>query len=232
MAHFIKADPFLARDLIAGKYHGKLAWRNDNPFHPYGRYEESDKLGRLTGVYYHFDGEDPRPRSMVVHYRGRSRRPYALWFCSNGSIDMHFCFKYRRNGCIDTVYFWANGGNTCNEFHYRMGKRTETVKQGKRTVSRETFPTVIINGHESPFLGTIPRMDDVSWFYAQHCHDHVGPRSRCENDWALRYWLGITDVILHDRYPKRPKSERNPRVDGMHVREGLAMQGMINTSRL
>ena len=225
---FVRSSPFLKQSEISSNYHGKEVYKS-NTWHPYYRYEERDELGRLTGVYYADEYKKPRPRKLVVKYSDDSKRPYAIWFCYDGSEDMHFCFKYKKNGDLDTIYFWGNGGNTCNEFHYKKAIETTTVKTGRRVTYKESWPAITINGHPALFLRELPDMTKVGEFFAIHEKDPLYPQTLIENDWAIHEWLGISAETLHDKYPKekpRPFDPNGP--EGYWIRYLLDVQNTIN----
>lgn len=229
---FVRSSPFLNQSEISANFHGEEVYKSDT-WPPYYRYEERDELGRLTGVYYADEDKKPRPRKLVVKYSDDSKRPYAIWFCYDGSEDMHFCFKYKKNGELDTIYFWGNGGNTCNEFHYKKAIQTTTVKTGRRVAYKESWPVVTINGHPALFLRELPDMTKVAGFYYIHEKEPLIPRTLLENDWAIHEWLGISAETLYDKYPKkkpRPFDPNGP--EGYWIRHLLDVQNTINHSNI
>ena len=229
---FVRSEVFLDRKDICENHHGKEVWKS-NTWRPYYRFEEYDRENRLTGIYYADENKKPWNRKLVVRYSDSSRRPYAIWFCSDGSIDMHFCCKYKKNGELDTVYFWACGGNLCNEFHYRKATTTTTVNEGKRVIYEESWPAITINHHHAYRLRELPDMTNIRGFFTEHMRDPLGPRTRCVNDWAIRDFLGITEEIMSDRFPKEPKPKFNRNgPEGMWIREMIAYQNTINCTLL
>lgn len=228
---FKVASPFLNQSEISSNFHGQEVYKSDT-WHPYYRYEERDGLGRLTGIYYADENKKPRPRRLVVKYSDDSKRPYAIWFCYDGTEDMHFCFKYKKTGDLDTIYFWGNGGNTCNEFHYKTATQTTTVKEGRRVAYKESWSAVTINGHPALFLRKLPDMTDVAGFFHTHMKEPLYPQTLLENDRALRDWLGISAEILHDKFPKEPPRPFDPNLDGYWVRQMNAIQNTINKPHL
>ena len=229
---FVRSSPFLKQSEISQNFHGKEVYKS-NTWTPYYRYEERDELGRLTGVYYADEHRKPRPRKLVVKYSDDSKRPYAVWFCYDGSEEMHFCFKYTKNGDLDTIYFWGNGGNTCNEFHYKKAIETTTVKTGRRVTYKESWPAITINGHPALFLRELPDMTKVGEFFSRHEKDPMFPRTLIENDWAIHEWLGISAETLHDKYPKekpRPFDPNGP--EGYWIRYLLDVQNTINRPKI
>lgn len=224
---FVRSSPFLKQSEISANFHGKEVYKS-NTWHPYYRYEERDELGRLTGVYYADEYKKPRPRKLVVKYSDDSKRPYAIWFCYDGSEDMHFCFKYKKNGDLDTIYFWGNGGNTCNEFHYKKAIQTNTVKTGRRVTYKESWPAITINGHTALFLRELPDMTKVAGFYYTHEKDPLYPQTLIENDWAIHEWLGISAETLHDKYPKEKPRPFDPKLDGYWINMMMETQNAIN----
>ena len=200
---------------------------------PYYCYEERDELGRLTGVYYADEYKKPQPRRLVVKYSDDSKRPYAIWFCYDGYEEMHFCCKYKKNGDLDTIYFLGNGGNTCNEFHYKKAIRATTVKEGRRVVYKDSGPTITINGHPALLLSELPDMTKVDGFYYIREQDPFYPQTLIENDWAIQEWLGISAETLHDKYPKekpRPVDPNSPK--GFCMREMLETMNRFNHGKL
>ena len=228
---FKVASPFLNQSEISSNFHGQEVYKSDT-WHPYYRYEERDELGRLTGIYYADENKKPRPRRLVVKYSDDSKRPYAIWFCYDGTEDMHFCVKYRKNGDLDTIYFWGNGGNTSNEFHYSKATQTNTVKEGYRVAYKESWPAVTINGHPALFLRELPDMTDVAGFFHTHMKDPLYPQTLLENDRAISDWLGISAKILYDRYPKEPPQPFDPERGGYWMRQMNAIQNTMNKQRL
>lgn len=228
---FVKANPFLKQSEISANFHGQEVYKS-NTWRPYYRYEERDELGRLTGVYYADEYKKPMPRKLVVKYSDDSKRPYAIWFCYDGSEDMHFCFKYKKNGDLDTIYFWGNGGNTCNEFHYKKAIQTNTVKTGRRVTYKESWPVITINGHTALFLRELPDMTKVAGFYYTHEKDPFYPQTLIENDCAIHEWLGISAEALYDKYPKEKPRPFDPKVDGYWVRKMMEIQNAINRPQL
>lgn len=228
---FVRSSPFLKQSEISANFHGKEVYKSDT-WTPYYRYEERDELGRLTGIYYADEHRKPRPRKLVVKYSDDSKRPYAIWFCYDGSEEMHFCFKYKKNGDLDTIYFWGNGGNTCNEFHYRKAIQTNTVKTGRRVTYKESWPAITINGHTALFLRELPDMTKVAGFYYTHEKDPYYPQTLIENDWAIHDWLGISAETLYDEYPKKKPRPFDPKLDGYWVRQMMEIQNAINRPQL
>lgn len=228
---FIIANPFLKQSEISANFHGVEVYKSDT-CHTYYRYEERDELGRLTGVYYADKYKKPRPRKLVVKYSDDSKRPFAIWFCYDGSEDMHFCFKYKKNGDLDTIYFWGDGGNTCNEFHYKKAIETVTVKTGRRVSYKESWTAVTINGHPALFLRELPDMTKVAGFY--YIHEKVPriPTTLLENDWAIREWLGISAETLYDKYPKKKTRPFDPKLDGSCIRKMMGIQNVLNNSHI
>jgi len=229
---FVRSSPFLKQSEISENFHGQEVYKS-HTMSPYYCYEERDELGRLTGVYYADEHRKPRPRKLVVKYSDDSKRPYAIWFCYDGSEDMHFCFKYKKNGDLDTIYFWGNGGNTRNEFHYKKAIQTNTVKTGRRVTYKESWPAITINGHTALFLRELPDMTKVAGFYYTHEKDPYYPQTLIENDWAIHDWLGIDAEILYDEYPKqkpRPVDPNSPK--GFCMREMLETMNRFNHGEL
>lgn len=228
---FVRSSPFLKQSEISRNFHGEEVYKS-NTWPPYYRYEERDELGRLTGVYYADEHRKPRPRRLVVKYSDDSKRPYAIWFCYGGSEEMHFCFKYKENGDLDTIYFWGNGGNTCNEFHYKKAIQTNTVKTGRRVTYKESWPAITINGHTALFLRELPDMTNVAGFYYTHEKDPYYPQTLIENDWTIHDWLGISAETLYDEYPKKKPRLFDPKVDGRCMQNILEIQNRMNRPQL
>jgi len=228
---FIQANPFLKQSEISSNFHGEEVYKS-HTWHPYYRYEERDELGRLTGVYYADEYKKPRPRRLVVKYSDDSKRPYAIWFCHDGSEDMHFCCKYKKNGDLDTIYFWGNGGNTCNEFHYKKAIQTTTIKTGRRVEYKESWPSITINGHPALLLRKLPDMTKVTGFYYIHEKDPLFPQPLIENDWAIHDWLGISAETLYDKYPKEKPRPFDPKMDGYCINMMMKTQNAINRPQL
>ena len=81
MAKSFKRPPvFLSDEEVSGNHHGQFAYRTAYGGHI--RFDEFDKLGRLTGVYYQPEDEKYRtglePRRMIVKYSDNSNRPFAI----------------------------------------------------------------------------------------------------------------------------------------------------------
>jgi hypothetical protein len=195
---FNRPPVFLSDEEVSGNHHGQFAYRT-----AYGgriRFDEFDKLGRLTGVYYQPENEKDRtglePRRMVVKYSDNSNRPFAIWFFTpQGFPDKHFCFQYKTDGSLKTVYYWGNGGNTNKEYHYEVAQKTVTITVKKRIISKTTSNVVIINGIESFMLSELPNLMNVNYFYNMYNRDRRG------NDLCACFdVLGIHEDIYYSKY--------------------------------
>lgn len=178
MAKSFKRPPvFLSDKEVYENHHGQFAYRT-----AYGgriRFDEFDKLGRLTGVYYQPENEKDRtglePRRMIVKYSDNSNRPFAIWFFTpQGFPDKHFCFQYKTDGSLKTVYYWENGGNTNTEYHYDVAQKTVTFKVKGRRLKRITSQVVLINDIEAYMIDRLPDLTKVNYFYDMYCRDRRG----------------------------------------------------------
>lgn len=208
MAKRFKRPPvFLSDEEVSGNHHGQFAYRT-----AYGgriRFDEFDKLGRLTGVYYQPEDENDRtglePRRMIVKYSDNSNRPFAIWFFTpQGFPDKHFCFQYKTDGSLKVVYYWGNGGNTNTEYHYAVAQKTVTISLKKRIVSKTTSNVVIINGIESFMLSELPNLMNVNYFYNMYTRDRRG-NELC----ACFDVLGIHERIYYSK-PMPPVEHKKP----------------------
>lgn len=198
---FNRPPVFLSDEEVSGNHHGQFAYHTAYGGHI--RFDEFDKLRRLTGVYYQPEDEKYRtglePRRMIVKYSDESNRPFAIWFFTpQGFLDKHFCFQYKTDGSLKTVYYWGNGGNTNTEYHYTIAQKTITITVKKRIISKTTSNVVIINGIESFMLSELPNLMVVNYFYNMYTRDRRG------NDLCACFdVLGIHDKIYYSK-PKPP----------------------------